>query len=87
MTNRLNGTLYVGVTGDLSRRVWEHREGLCEGFTKCYRHHRLVYAERHPDIRFALQREKNLMHWNRAWKVRLVLSQSPEWSDLYEQLT
>jgi putative endonuclease len=86
MTNRANGTLYVGVTSDLARRAWEHREGLVDGFTKRYGLKRLVYVERHDDIRDALQREKNLKHWPRAWKVRLILRDNPDWTDLYDRL-
>jgi putative endonuclease len=65
MTNRPNGTLYIGVTNDLARRVWEHREGVVEGFTKRYGLRRLVYAEHHDDIRIAIQREKSLKRWPR----------------------
>ena len=86
MTNRPNGTLYVGVTSDLARRVWEHREGLADGFTKKYGLKRLVFAEPHADIRSALQREKNLKHWSRAWKVRLILDANPNWDDLFDSL-
>jgi len=86
MTNRPSGTLYVGVTGDLARRVWEHREGMVDGFTKKHGLKRLVYAERHDDIQAAFQREKNLKHWPRTWKVRLILTENPEWNDLYNQL-
>jgi putative endonuclease len=86
LTNRPNGTLYVGVTSDLARRVWEHREGIADGFTRRYGLKRLVYAEPHDDIRTAIQREKNLKHWPRAWKVRLVVAENPEWNDLYESL-
>ncbi len=86
MTNRPNGTLYTGVTSDLSRRVWEHREGLVEGFTKRYGLKRLVYAEPHPDILSAIQREHNMKHWPRKWKVRLILGANPRWDDLYDQL-
>ena len=86
MTNRRNGTLYVGVTSDLARRAWEHREGMVNGFTKQYGLKRLVYAERHEDIRTAIQREKNLKHWSRAWKVRLILAENPGWDDLYDRL-
>jgi putative endonuclease len=81
-----NGTLYVGVTSDLLRRVWQHREGLVEGFTKEYGLKRLVYYECHPEIRQALQREKNLKHWPRAWKVGLILRDNPQWADLYDQI-
>jgi putative endonuclease len=86
VTNRPNGTLYVGVTSDLARRAWEHRDGITEGFTTRYGLTRLIYAERYEDIRTAIQREKNLKHWPRAWKVRLILEQNPNWDDLYERL-
>ena len=86
MTNRPNGTLYVGVTSNLARRAWEHREGVVEGFTKRYGLKRLVYVERYDDIRLAIQREKNLKHWSRAWKVQLILAKNPNWNDLYDQL-
>jgi putative endonuclease len=86
MTNRPNGTLYTGVTSDLPRRIWEHRNGVLEGFTKRYKLNRLVYAERHEDIRLAIQREKTLKTWPRAWKVRLVTASNPEWEDLYNQI-
>jgi putative endonuclease len=84
VTNRPHGTLYVGVTSDLPRRVWEHREGAADGFTKKYRLKRLVWAERQDDIRSAIQREKNMKHWPRAWKIDLILGQNPEWKDLYD---
>jgi putative endonuclease len=87
MTNRPNGTLYVGVTSDLLRRGWEHREGLVEGFTKRYGLRRLVFFERHDDIRTAILREKRLKTWPRAWKVRLIVAGNPRWADLYGQLT
>jgi len=86
MTNRPNGTLYVGVTSDLARRVWEHREGAADGFTKRYGLKRLVYAERHEDIQAAIQREKTIKHWSRAWRVHLILAENPEWNDLYDKL-
>jgi putative endonuclease len=86
MTNHANGVLYVGVTSDLSRRAYEHREGLIKGFTKRYGLKRLVYFERYDDIRDAIQRESNLKHWRRAWKVRLILDSNPGWRDLYEDL-
>jgi putative endonuclease len=87
MTNRPNGTLYVGVTDDLARRAWEHRAGIVEGFTKKYGLTRPVFAEHHDDMRSARQREQNMKHWRRAWKVRLILDQNPEWADLYERLS
>jgi putative endonuclease len=86
MTNRPDGTLYIGVTNDLIRRAFEHREGSVSGFTKRYRLTRLVYFERHETITGAIQREHNMKHWPR-WKVRLVLDANPEWRDLYDQVT
>ncbi len=85
MTNRPNGTLYLGVTSNLARRAWEHREGVIEGFTKRYGLKRLVWYEPHDDIRTAIQREKTMKHWPRAWKVRLILDMNPAWRDLYEE--
>ena len=87
MTNRPNGTLYVGVTNDIARRAYEHREGLAEGFTRRYGLKRLVWYEAHETITAAIQREKNMKHWPRTWKVRLILRLNPEWEDLYETLT
>jgi len=86
MTNRPNGTLYVGVTNDLVRRAWEHREGRADGFTKRYDLKRLVFFERHDDIRAAIQREKTMKHWSRAWKVRLIPASNPDWDDLYDKI-
>jgi putative endonuclease len=86
LTNRPNGTLYIGVTADLVRRIWQHREGLVEGFTKRYGLKMLVYAEHHEDIRTAIQRETTMKHWSRAWKVKLILENNPDWIDLYDQL-
>lgn len=87
LTNRPNGILYVGVTDNLVRRVWEHREGVVDGFTKQYGLKRLIYFERFDDIRDARQREQNLKHYRRAWKIRLILLNNPDWADLYEQVT
>ena len=86
MTNRRNGTLYIGVTSDLLRRIWEHREGVGSSFVRRYGLTRLVYCERHEDIRTAIQRETSLKRWPRAWKVRLFAAQNPEWNDLYPTL-
>ncbi len=72
MTNRANGTLYVGTTMNLPRRAWEHRESVVEGFTKKYGLKRLVYFEEHASLFGARQRENNIKHWPRAWKVRLI---------------
>ena len=86
VTNRPNGTLYLGVTSDLSRRIHEHREGVIEGFTARYGLKRLVWYEPHDEIAVAIQRERTMKHWKRAWKVRLILDMNPDWSDLYETL-
>ena len=86
MTHRPNGTLYVGTTTNLARRVWEHREGVGSAFTRRYGLKRLVYAERHDDILAAKQRELNIKHWPRAWKVRLILKENLRWDDLYESI-
>jgi putative endonuclease len=83
MTNQPNGTLYVGVTTDLARRVWEHREGHVAGFTRTYGFKRLVYFEEQETVLGAIQREKNMKHWSRAWKVQLILQGNPGWADLY----
>ena len=86
MTNRPNGTLSVGVTANLPRRAWEHRDGVVEGFTRRYGLRRLVYTERHEDIRDAIHRERAMKHWARARKIRLIVEINPAWDDLYDQL-
>ena len=86
MTNRPNGTLYVGTTTDLARRAWEHRTGVGSSFTRRYGLNRLVYVERYEDILAAKQREMNMKHWPRTWKVRLILKSNPNWDDLYDRL-
>ena len=86
MTNRPNGTLYTGVTSDIGRRAYEHRENLAPGFTKRYGLKRLVYMEFHDTIGAAIQRESNIKHCPRAWKVRLILDANPAWNDLYDAL-
>jgi putative endonuclease len=87
LTNRPNVILYVGVTNDLARRVFEDRSGFVEGFTKRYGLKRLVYFERFEDIRDAIQREHNIKHWSRAWKVRTIMAANPNWDDLYPTIT
>lgn len=86
MTNRPHGTLYVGVTSDLARRAWEHRDGVVEGFTKRYGLKQFVYAERHDEIERAIQREKRIKRRPRAWKIDLIREANPTWQDLYETL-
>jgi putative endonuclease len=87
LASERNGTLYIGVTNDLLKRVYEHRNDLVEGFTKKYQVHRLVYYEQTDDIHAALQREKHLKAWKRQWKMRLIDEMNPEWEDLYDKLT
>jgi putative endonuclease len=86
LTNVPRGTLYVGVTNDLIRRAFEHREGSVKGFTARYGIKMLVYFERHESPSAALQREKNIKHWSRAWKLQLVESLNPKWRDLYDDI-
>ena len=86
MSNKPQGTLYIGVTSDLARRAWEHREGVVDGFTKRYGLKRLVHFEPYDDIRDAIQREKTLKHWPRLWKLALIQETNPDWADLYEGL-
>jgi putative endonuclease len=86
MTNRAFGTLYVGVTNDITRRVWEHRNGIGSAFTSRYKLTRLVYAERHEEILAAIQRETRFKHWPRRWKLNLIEAQNPLWEDLYDRL-
>jgi len=82
MASKRNGTLYTGVTGDLARRVEQHKSGEVEGFTKKYGVHMLVFYERHDDMRSAIAREKRIKRWRRAWKLRLIERENPEWRDL-----
>jgi putative endonuclease len=82
MTNRPNGTLYLGVTSDLTTRVRAHKDGIGSTFTSRYKLYRLVYAEEHGDMRTAIQRETSLKRWPRAWKVRLIVAGNPTWDDL-----
>ena len=86
LASKRNGTLYTGVTSDLARRVAEHKSDLVEGFTKRYGVHMLVYCEWHNDMRSAISREKQIKKWNRAWKLRLIERDNPEWRDLTEDL-
>lgn len=86
MSNKFRGTLYIGVTSDLIRRVYEHQEGLVEGFTKTYKLHMLVYYEIHEDISVAIQRESQMKAWRRAWKMEFFEKTNPYWKDLYDSL-
>lgn len=80
------GTLYVGVTSDLIKRVWQHREGLADGFTKKYGVKTLVWFEVHYDVVEAITREKQIKKWNRAWKIALIQQRNPLWTDLYPEI-
>lgn len=84
LASQRNGTLYVGVTSNLARRVWEHQEHLTPGFTSKYGVTRLVWYEEYSDISDAILREKQLKRWRRAWKLRLIEENNPQWLDLYE---
>jgi len=86
MASERNGTLYIGMTNDLVRRVWEHRQELAGGFTKRYKVHMLVYFEQTEDVGTAITREKQLKKWNRKWKLRLIEESNPAWIDLYDRL-
>jgi putative endonuclease len=86
LASRRNGTLYIGVTNDLIRRVWEHKSDAAEGFTKKYGVHQLVWYETAATPLAAITREKQLKKWNRAWKVRLIEKMNPDWKDLYDEI-
>jgi Predicted endonuclease containing a URI domain len=86
LASKRNGTLYVGVTSDLVKRVWEHRNNVVEGFTSRYGVHRLVYFEMCADMEQAILREKQIKKWNRAWKIDLIEKQNPAWRDLWETI-
>jgi putative endonuclease len=87
LASKKNGTLYIGVTSNLVKRVHEHKYNLVEGFTKKYNVHKLVYYEATEDINSAITREKQLKKWKRAWKIELIEKNNPEWKDLYFELT
>ena len=83
LANKRNGTLYIGVTSNLIKRLYEHKNNIIEGFTKKYNIHKLVYYETTNDIESAIRREKQLKKWNRKWKINLIENSNPEWIDLY----
>ena len=86
LASKQNGTLYVGVTSDLVKRVWQHKEGLIDGFTNRYSIKKLVYYEEHEDIQSAIHREKRLKEWKRKWKLDLIEKFNPKWLDLYNSI-
>lgn len=86
MASRRNGTIYIGVTSELIKRIWEHKEGIVKGFTKKYNVQMLVYYEIHKDAEAAIIREKQIKKWNREWKLRLIEEKNPRWQDLYDDI-
>ena len=86
LANKKNGTLYIGVTSNLVKRVWEHRNNFVEGFTKRYGAHNLVWYELHESMESAIQREKRLKDWKREWKLHLIERTNPDWKDLYRAI-
>jgi putative endonuclease len=86
LASKRNGTLYIGVTSDLQKRAWAHRNESIEGFTKKYGVHLLIYYELYDDMMSAITREKQIKKWNRAWKLELIEKQNPDWNDLWEEI-
>jgi putative endonuclease len=86
LASRRNGTLYVGVTSDLIKRVWEHKNDVVEGFSKRHGVHSLVWYESHETMETAIRREKAIKAWQRRWKLELIETGNPDWRDLYEDL-
>lgn len=86
MASQKNGTLYIGVTSDLVKRVYEHKQNLANGFSKKYNVHNLVYYEVHAEIEKAITREKQIKKWNREWKLKLIEEKNPGWKDLYDEV-
>ena len=80
------GTLYVGVTSNLPKRIWQHKSDLVDGFSREYQTHDLVWFEQHEDVMAAITREKQIKKWNRDWKVNLIQSKNPEWKDLFAEI-
>ena len=86
LASRRNGTLYVGVTSDPVKRIWEHKNDVVDGFAKKYEIHLLVYYELTPDVNSAIKREKQLKKWRRKWKLELIEKMNPDWDDLYPDI-
>jgi putative endonuclease len=86
LASKKNGTLYIGVTNDLIKRVYEHKNNLLKGFTEKYSVHQLVYYEQYQNINDAILREKRLKKWNRKWKIELIEADNPDWDDLYHHI-
>ena len=85
LASKRNGTLYTGVTNNLFKRTWQHKNDLVDGFTKKYKVHHLVYFESYNDINEAIKREKCIKKWERKWKIELIEKMNPDWEDLYEK--
>jgi len=86
LASKRNGTLYVGVTSELVKRIWEHKQDMVAGFTRKYQVHNLVYFEQHEDMNQAIQREKQIKKWKRAWKIELLEKSNPVWRDLWPDI-
>lgn len=86
LASKRNGTLYCGVTSDLPKRVWQHKNDLVEGFTRRYRVHTLVWFEVHETMESAIAREKAIKEWRRAWKLKIIEDMNPTWRDLYDDI-
>jgi len=86
LASKRNGTLYIGVTSDLVKRIWEHKNNMVEGFTKLYGVHQLVWYEVHESMESAIEREKRLKEWKRKWKLELIESSNPNWQDLFNTI-
>jgi len=86
LASKPNGTLYIGVTSNIIKRIWEHQHSVVEGFTKKYGVHRLVWLEQHETMESAIKREKTLKKWNRDWKIALIEKNNSEWRDLYQDI-
>ena len=86
LASKRNGTLYIGVTSNLIKRIWEHKNNIVQGFTKQYNVHDLVWYEMHENMESAIAREKTLKEWKRIWKLELIESSNPDWNDLYNAI-
>jgi len=86
LTNNRNGTLYIGVTSNLHKRIWEHKEKIVDGFSKKYNTNKLVWYELHTSMLSAISREKTIKKWNRNWKIQLIEETNPDWRDLYKEI-
>ncbi|MEN6638795.1 MAG: GIY-YIG nuclease family protein [Smithella sp.] len=86
LSSKKNGTLYIGVSSNLAKRIWEHKNDLVEGFTKKYGVHNLAWYELHDNMDAAIERERNMKEWQREWKIKLIEKDNPHWNDLYDTI-